>query len=84
MDATGLSIPEDTATRFETLAREFDLPGADLVGTLVAWVVGVDADLRRARLHGRHGPDGGEGAANGRAADAGLRSNTDPAQLSRS
>ncbi len=50
--ASGLGIPEDAATRFETLAREFDLSDADLVGMLVARVVGVDADLRRVGLHG--------------------------------
>jgi len=50
--ASGPGIPEDTATRFGTLAREFGLSGADLVGMLVARVVGVDADLRRVGLHG--------------------------------
>ena len=50
--ASGLGMPEDTAARFETIAREFDLSAATLVGMLVARVVEVDAELR---LHGLTG-----------------------------
>ena len=40
------------AARFDAIARAFDLPTADLTGMLVAWVVEVDAALRRAALYG--------------------------------
>ena len=50
--ASGLGMPEDVAARFETIAGEFDLSAATLVGMLVARVVEVDAELR---LHGLTG-----------------------------
>jgi len=50
--ASGLDMPQDVAARFETIAGEFDLSAATLVGMLVARVVEVDAELR---LHGLTG-----------------------------
>lgn len=49
--ASGLGLPEDTVTQFETVAREFNLSAADMVGMLVAQVIKMDADLNRVGPH---------------------------------